>query len=85
MAEQNGTDGLGVGSRFVLLRRGCVFAVSIAAGVMALTARSNWRWSGLFLLALAASVALDSAMVGAVALLAFAVVLWKDLFGQAPT
>ena len=61
------------------------FFASFTAGVVVLTVRSNWRWSGLFLLAVAAGVGVDSALVSAIGWLALGVVLWKGLLGQAET
>jgi hypothetical protein len=55
------------------------FAVLLIAAVVALTTRGNWRWTGLVLLALAAGIGLDSALVGALGWLALAEVLRRVL------
>jgi hypothetical protein len=59
-----------------------LLASSAAAGVVALTVRNRWRWSGLILLAIAAGIGLDSAVVWVIAWLAFAVLLWKGSLGS---
>ncbi len=56
-----------------------LFSVLLIAAVVALTTRGNWRWTGLFLLALAAGMGLDSALVGALGWLALAAILWRVL------
>ena len=61
------------------------FGVSVAAGVIVLTAPNRWRWSGLLLLGLGAGVGLDSAVIWVAAWMAFVVVLWRSLLDeQAP-
>ena len=50
------------------------------AGVLALTVKDPWRWSGLFLLAVAAAPALDSGQVWVLAWLGFAIALQRGLF-----
>ena len=50
------------------------------AGVLTLTVKDPWRWSGLFLLAVGAAPALDSGLVWVVAWLGFAIALQRGLF-----
>ena len=49
-------------------------------GLLALTVKDPWRWSGLFLIAVAAGPALDSGEVWVLAWLGFAVALQRGLF-----
>ena len=69
---------------FVLFGVGGIITVlaSALAGVVALTVREPFRWSGLFLLGVAAGPAADSALVWAVVWLAFA--LYLRQFTQIP-
>jgi hypothetical protein len=62
---------------FILFGVGGITTVlaSALAGVVALTVRDPFRWSGLFLLGVAAGPAADSALVWAVVWLAFVVYL----------
>ena len=77
--------GWGPGDDLFFYGSAAFFVASVTAGVVVLTVRSNWRWSGLFLLAVAAGVGVDSAIVSAVAWLALGVVLWRGRLGQAQT
>jgi len=54
-----------------------MFATTALAGLMALTVNERWRWSGLFLLAIAAGLGFDSALIWGVAWLALAVAVWR--------
>jgi hypothetical protein len=56
------------------------FGLSAAAGVVTLTAPTEWRWSGLFLLAVSAGIGFDSIPFWPVAWLGFAYVLRRGIF-----
>ncbi len=69
--------GLEAGGDLFFYGGAALFAVLLIGAVLALTMRGSWRWTGLFLLTLAAGMGLDSALVGALGWLALAVILWR--------
>lgn len=56
------------------------FGLSIAAGIVTLTVRDRWRWSGLFLLVIAAGIGFEGIPLWPVAWLGFAYVLASGRF-----
>lgn len=63
-----------------------VFGLSAVAGVVTLTSSSRWRWSGLVLLALSASIGFEALPFSQLAWLGFAFLLarrWFDIPAQA--
>lgn len=56
------------------------FGLSVAAGVVTLTAPTRWRWSGLLLLGLAAGIAFEGVPFWPVMWLALAVLLARGWF-----
>ena len=72
---------------FLLFGIGGIAVVLFAAlaGILALTVDSKLRWTGLFLMGVAAGPALDSALVWVIVWIAFAAIPWQTYAGTQGT
>ena len=61
------------------------YVLTGVAGIAALTTRSRWRWSGLVLLGVTASLSNQDIPIAAVPWLALGFVLWRGLLEEPTT